>query len=94
MGTVWVLEMGTQVVGECKLGIIGSNPLKKFAVLRVKILSITWFLMVWAVRMYNITGNISQNPFDKITVFKIDFRWVIKAKFYVDICSNYFQKQR
>jgi len=39
-----------------------------------------------------ITGNIFQNPFDKISVFKIDLIQEIKAKFYVDICTNYFQK--
>lgn len=41
-----------------------------------------------------ITGNIFQNPFDKISVFQIDLIQEIKAKFYVDICTNYFQKQR
>lgn len=42
----------------------------------------------------SITGNIFQNPFDKISVFQIDLIQEIKAKFYVDICTNYFQKQR
>ena len=42
----------------------------------------------------SITGNILQNPFDKISVFQIDLIQEIKAKFYVDICTNYFQKQR
>lgn len=42
----------------------------------------------------SITGNILQNPFDKISVFQIDLIQEIKAKFYVNIYANYFQKQR
>jgi hypothetical protein len=62
-----------------------------------KILSITTFFNGYTDRRIDcarITGNILQNPFDKISVFQINLKQVIKAKFYVDICTNYFQKQR
>lgn len=70
--------MGTQMLGERNLEIVGSDTSKKIADSKgKKSLVLLRFLMVARTRRIDcvrITGNIFQNPFDKISVFQINLK--------------------